>query len=122
MGPLQRCWLPLAIESEGNKVQVLLTPPLAFLIYIPIVLALVGLGKLLAGPEKPNPVKISIYGSGEVAPENAEAPGYRPFFLIAFFFAFLHLGMLVLGTGGQSRTEAIYLIGLLVGLLALMLG
>ncbi len=101
---------------------ILLSPPLAFLIYIPLIGVLVWLGKRLAGPEEANAVKSSVYGSGEVAPVNAEAPGYRPFFLIAFFFAFLHLGMLVLGTGGISGTEAIYLVGLLLGLVALMLG
>jgi NADH:ubiquinone oxidoreductase subunit 3 (subunit A) len=112
----------LAVENEGNNVNILLSPPLAFLIYIPIVLVIALVGKRLAGPAHASEMKSSIYGSGEIAPKGAEAPGYRPFFLIAFFFAFLHLGMLVLGTGGRSQTEAIYLIGLLVGLLALMLG
>jgi NADH:ubiquinone oxidoreductase subunit 3 (subunit A) len=112
----------LAHEHEDYAVNILLSPPLAFLIYIPLVLVIALAGKRLAGPENASEMKSSIYGSGEVAPKGAEAPGYRPFFLIAFFFAFLHLGMLVLGTGGRSQTEALYLIGLLVGLLALMLG
>jgi NADH:ubiquinone oxidoreductase subunit 3 (subunit A) len=100
----------------------ILTPPFAFLLYIPLVLIIIGIGKILAGPEHPSDVKSSLYGSGEEAPTYTAAPGYRPFFLIAFFFAFLHLGTLVLGTGGLTLVTGIYLIGLALGLIALLLG
>jgi len=44
---------------------IILTPPLAFLIYIPLVLIIFWIGKGLAGPEKPgSPLKRSLYGSG----------------------------------------------------------
>ena len=46
----------------------LLSPPLAFLAYIPIALVLLGIGRLLAGPASPNAVKTSVYGSGEASP------------------------------------------------------
>ncbi len=101
---------------------VILTPPVAFLIYIPLVLILLGIGKLLAGPEKPTDAKLSIYGSGEAPPTGAAAPGYRPFFLIAFFFAILHLGVLVLGTAELTLLSAVFLIGLIIALVALILG
>lgn len=101
---------------------VLFSPPVAILIYIPLVLLVVWLGKKMAGPEKPSEMKSSIYGSGEEAPVDAAAPGYKPFFLIAFFFAILHLGMLVLGSGEVNLTAALYLVGLVVGLIALILG
>ena len=58
---------------------IILTPPLAFLIYIPLVLIIFWIGKGLAGPEKPgSPLKRSLYGSGELAPTQIAAPGYRP--------------------------------------------
>lgn len=101
---------------------ILLSPPLAFLIYIPLVLVIVGIGRLLAGPEKSNAIKSSPYGSGEVAPTNLAAPGYKPFFVIAFFFAVLHLGMLVIGTGTLTPELIPYLVGLMVALVALILG
>lgn len=101
---------------------VILTPPVAFLLYIPLVMLIVWVGRKLAGPEKANPMKSSVYGSGEAPPTSAAAPGYKPFFLIAFFFAILHLGMLVLGSGPLSITSAAYLVGLLLALLALILG
>ena len=78
--------------------------------------------RLLAGPASPNAVKSSIYGSGEEAPTFLAAPGYRPFFLIAFFFAVLHLGMLVLGSGGLTPITGAYLVGLVLALIALILG
>jgi NADH:ubiquinone oxidoreductase subunit 3 (subunit A) len=102
--------------------KLLLTPPIAFLLYIPLVLILVWIGKQLAGPEKPSPEKSSLYSAGEKASTIAAAPGYRPFFLVAFFFAILHLGMLVLGVGNLSGPQAIYIAGLAVALLALILG
>lgn len=102
--------------------QFLLTPPVAFLIYIPLVLGIIWLGRQLAGPGKPSPEKSSIYGSGEKASSIAAAPGYKPFFLVAFFFAILHLGMLVLGTGQGQGPQAFYLVGLALALIALILG
>jgi NADH:ubiquinone oxidoreductase subunit 3 (subunit A) len=101
---------------------ILLSPPIAFLIYIPLMLILVWFGKQLAGPENANANKSSIYGSGEEAPEYSAAPGYKPFFLVALFFAILHLGMLILGLSDLSSTAMIYLAGLAIGLVALILG
>ena len=102
--------------------QFLLTPPIAVLVYIPLVLLIVWLGRQLAGPGKPSPEKSSVYGSGEKAPTIAAAPGYKPFFLVALFFAVLHLGMLVVGTGNMQGPQAIYIVGLMVALIALILG
>jgi NADH:ubiquinone oxidoreductase subunit 3 (subunit A) len=101
---------------------ILLSPPIAFLLYIPLVMVIVWVGKQLAGPAAPDASKSSSYGSGEKAPTMAAAPGYRPFFLVAFFFAILHLGMLVLGIGNLSWQHAIYIIGLALTLVALILG
>ncbi len=102
--------------------QILLTPPIAFLIYLVLVGILSGVGRVLAGPGTENPIKSSTYASGEVAPTRAAAPGYRPFFVIALFFAVLHLGVLILATGTFTPITVVYLIGLMLALLALILG
>jgi NADH:ubiquinone oxidoreductase subunit 3 (subunit A) len=107
---------------EEKPVEIILAPPIAFLIYLPLVGLITLLGKGLAGPEKSDPVKSSTYGSGEAAPTNLAAPGYRPFFLVAFFFAILHLGMLVLGSGTLANISPLYVVGLLFALAALVLG
>ncbi|HVN53241.1 MAG TPA: hypothetical protein VMT46_02840 [Anaerolineaceae bacterium] len=101
---------------------ILLSPPVAFLLYIPLVLVIVGLGRLLAGPAKENAMKTSLYSSGESAPTRAAVPGYKPFFVIALFFAILHLGILVVGTGSLSPMVGVYVVGLLLALFALLLG
>lgn len=102
--------------------QILLSPPIAFLIYIPLVLALFFIGKALVGKEHPTPEKSSLYASGEEAQTSMASPGYRPFFLIAFFFAVLHLGMLVVGSGTFSLNMLPYILGLALALVALILG
>jgi hypothetical protein len=38
-------------------------------------------------------------------------------YLCAFFFAILHLGVLMLGSGGLSALSGIYLVGLILALL-----
>lgn len=101
---------------------ILLSPPLAFLLYIPLVLVIVWIGQKMAGPGSASEAKSSAYSSGNESPTAAAAPGYRPFFLVAFFFAILHLGILVVGSGGLTGTTAAYLIGLILALVALILG
>ncbi|NDJ84464.1 MAG: hypothetical protein GYB66_01130 [Chloroflexi bacterium] len=102
---------------------VILIPPVAFLLYLGLVglLSLAG-RQLSAGSTLASPEKSSTYASGEAPPEYVAAPGYRPFFVIALFFAILHLGILVLGSGELSPEAGAYLIGLIVALLALILG
>jgi hypothetical protein len=42
--------------------------------------------------------------------------------VVALFFAILHLGALMLGTGGLTAMGIVFLVGLGLGLLALILG
>jgi NADH:ubiquinone oxidoreductase subunit 3 (subunit A) len=110
----------------------LLSPPVAILIYIPLVTLLAFFGRALASKGPDSPLKsgdmhtagmhTALYSSGEEAPGGFAAPGYQPFFLIALFFAILHLGILVMGRGGLTPISGVYLLGLVVALLALMLG
>jgi NADH:ubiquinone oxidoreductase subunit 3 (subunit A) len=103
--------------------QFLLLPPIAFLIYLVLVGLLSIFGKALTGRRKAaSALKSSTYSGGEAPPTRLAAPGYRPFFVVALFFAVLHLGVLVLSSGQPSPVMIIYLIGLLVALMALILG
>ncbi len=99
----------------------LLLPPIAFLIYLLLVGILSGIGRGLA-PHHPSAAKSSTYGSGEEVKPGTAVPGYRPFFLIALFFAILHLGVLMLGSSTFSPISLLYLAGLLLALFALILG
>ena len=102
--------------------QILLTPFVAFLIYLAVAALLYIAGRKLAGPAKLSLLKSSTYSSGEKSPTRMAAPGYRPFFVVALFFAVLHLGALVVGSGLASPAMLIYLLGLMLALLALILG
>lgn len=102
--------------------QIVLSPLIAFLIYLALVALLSLAGRKLAGPVKSSLLKSSTYSSGELPPTRLAAPGYRPFFVVALFFAVLHLGVLVLGSGFASPAMIVYLLGLMLALLALILG
>jgi NADH:ubiquinone oxidoreductase subunit 3 (subunit A) len=102
--------------------QILFTPLVAFLIFLVLAVLITILGRSLAGPSKYSRIKSSTYSSGELPPTMLAAPGYRPFFVVALFFAVLHLGVLVLGSGVASPVMRIYLLGLMLALLALILG
>lgn len=100
----------------------ILSAPIAFLIYIVLVTILSGFGRVLAGPAQATPVKASTYASGEKSPTHLAAPGYRPYFVVALFFAILHLGVLMIGSSNMSPIALVYLVGLILALLALILG
>ncbi len=102
--------------------EILVATPIAFLIYILLVSLLLGIGRVLAGSAHPSLAKSSPYASGEKSSRVASVPGYRPFFRVALFFAILHLGALVLATGGFTEMAGIYLLGLMFALIALILG
>ena len=99
-----------------------LAPPLALVVYGLAGLLLVGLGRLLAGPPRPNRLKSSPYASGEAAAPGSAAPGYGPYFVPALFFGMLHLGILVAATSGLTSALVLFLLGLLIALLVLVLG
>ena len=102
--------------------QLLLTPPIALLLYVVLVSILASIGRWMVGPVKESPAERATYASGEAPPRYTGTPGYRQFFVVALFFGILHLGVLVLGSEGQTLTAVIYLAGLFLALVALVLG
>jgi len=102
--------------------EVVLYPPIAFVIYLVLVGILAGVGLAFAVPSRANSVKASAYASGEAGENRRAAPGYRQFFVVALFFAVLHLGMLLAGSGGLTLVTGAYLVGLILALVALILG
>jgi NADH:ubiquinone oxidoreductase subunit 3 (subunit A) len=104
--------------------EVLLYPPIAFVVYLVLVGVLSGMGRALAVPahSHADATKSSAYASGEIGETYQAAPGYRQFFVVALFFAVLHLGMLLAGSSGLTMVTAAYIVGLIVALVALILG
>ena len=99
-----------------------LYPVIAFLVYLLLAAVLNWLAKSFAGDFPGSKLKRSIYSGGENPPASFAIPGYRQFFVIALFFAILHLGSLVIGNSGLTLTAGLYLGGLVLSLVALMLG
>lgn len=100
----------------------LLSPVVAFLIYFAVVSAVSGLGKLFSAQGRKSEFKSATYASGEENDPVPAAPGYRQFFVIALFFAILHLGVLMIGSSDLSSVAGLYLLGLILALIALILG
>ena len=100
----------------------LLAPPIAFLIYLVLVGILSGFGRMMAPSGQESAEKSSTYASGELASVNPAVPGYRQIFTAALFFAILHLGVLMLATGGLTPITGVYIVGLALALVALILG
>lgn len=100
----------------------LLTPLIAFLIYALAGSALSGLGRLFSAKGRESQFKSEAYASGEDHDPLPAAPGYRQFFVIALFFAVLHLGVIMVGSSDLSNVTIVYLLGLILALIALILG
>jgi hypothetical protein len=96
--------------------QIILTPPVALVIYFGLVAVIFGFGRMLAGRAHPSVEKSSTYGSGEASPGTHSLPGYRG------FFAVLHLGALMLGSSLLTPIALVYLAGLMLALVVLIIG
>jgi NADH:ubiquinone oxidoreductase subunit 3 (subunit A) len=101
---------------------ILLSPLVAFLIYFIVVAIISGLGKLFSATGRKTQFKTATYASGEANDPVPAAPGYRQFFVVALFFAVLHLGVLMIGSSNLSTVAGLYLLGLVLALIALILG
>jgi NADH:ubiquinone oxidoreductase subunit 3 (subunit A) len=100
----------------------IVSPVAVFAIYGVLVAILYFIGRGISATGKLSDFKVSGYASGEEQDTSNAAPGYRPFFIAALFFAVLHLGVLMLGTSGLAPVSLVYLGGLVLALLALILG
>jgi NADH:ubiquinone oxidoreductase subunit 3 (subunit A) len=100
----------------------LFSPPVAFAVYTLLVVALLIAAWSVSPKGHASTQKSSTYASGELAQAGTAAPGYRPFFMVAFFFAILHLGVLIVGSGGFTVVTGVYILGLIFSLAALALG
>ena len=100
----------------------ILTPVFAFLAYALAVSAVSGLARMFSAKGQKSQFKSEPYASGEDYDPVPAAPGYRQFFVIALFFAVLHLGIIMVGSSDLSSVTVIYLLGLMLALIALILG
>ncbi|MGB8980568.1 MAG: hypothetical protein WCC12_01715 [Anaerolineales bacterium] len=100
----------------------LLSPLIAFLIYLVVASIVYGLARVFSARGSRTEFKSTVYASGEEHDPIPAAPGYRQFFVVALFFAVLHLGVLMVGSSDLSPVAGVYLLGLILALIALILG
>ncbi|MBC8447994.1 MAG: hypothetical protein H8D78_09605 [Chloroflexi bacterium] len=103
---------------------ILLSPPVAFVVFLGLGYGIYRLGGAIAAPGKPHPGKRATYACGEDIPAQRVAPSYRDFFYLALLFAILHLAALVVATaprdGASAWLATIYLAGIGVSVYALI--
>ena len=106
-----------------TKFDVLLSPPVAFLIFLGLTFAIYGLGYALAPKLKSVGGKLKTYACGEDIPGVKIQWGYRLFFFIALFFTIMHVAALVMATVPAGKIlffSLIYLVMIFLSVVALI--
>ncbi len=79
-------------------IDILVSPPIAFLIFLALFYLLYWFGSLMAPKLKKVGGKLTSYACGEDVPGVKVQFGYRLFFFIALFFTMMHVAALVVAT------------------------
>ena len=89
----------------------LLAPPLAFLVFFILSILISFLAKLLSAKGKDSIGKNKPYACGEETTQNKVQPDYTQFFSFAFFFTIMHVVALIIATvpTGFSIMPIIYI-------------
>jgi NADH:ubiquinone oxidoreductase subunit 3 (subunit A) len=91
------------------NLDILLSPPIAFLLAMAITWLVYGFGALLGPALNPTPGKLEPYACGEDFEAEKFSFGYRRFFVAALFFTIMHVAVLSVATvpGGAVSFRAI---------------
>ena len=106
-----------------SRIDFLISPPVAFLIFLAIAFLVYALGSRLAPKLKKEGGKLATYACGEDLPGVKLQFGYRLFFFIALFFTMMHVAALVIATlpGGKIVFFGIiYLVMIFLSIMALI--
>jgi len=102
---------------------VLLSPPVAFFVFLAAAFGFYALGRGMA----PKPVKaggrVTTYACGENIPGVKIQFGYRLFFFVALFFTMMHVAVLVIATVPSGKIvffALFYLIMIFLSVMALV--
>ena len=106
-----------------NLMEILLAPPLAFLLFLAIFYVIYFLAGRMAPKLTAVGGKLKSYACGEDIPGAKVQFGYRLFFFIALFFTMMHVAALVIATipGGKVAFFGIlYLLMIFLSIMALV--
>ena len=100
----------------------LLAAPVAFLIYLMLVGILSGIRRCPGWFDENHCAQDQHLRRRRGTAREISGARTLRFFRVAFFFAVLHLGVLMLGSSGLTPIAGVYLVGLILALVALILG
>jgi len=106
-----------------QPLDILLSPPVAFLVFLAVFTLLYWIGGRMAPKANAVGGKRTTYACGEDIPGTKIQFGYRSFFMIALFFTMMHVSALVVATlpGGPIVFFGIFYLGMIfLSVLALM--
>lgn len=101
---------------------IILTPPVAFIIILGVTIGFTSLISRLSCKQKaPTKEMEKSYACGEDMPTNMAQPDYSQFFPFAFFFTILHVFALMIATVpiqtmGSFAIAVIYILGAITGM------
>jgi NADH-quinone oxidoreductase subunit A len=101
-------------------IDVLLSPPIAFLVFLAAAFLLYGFGRSLAPRVRKTGGKLATYACGEDIPGVKVQFGYRLFFFVALFFTIMHVAVLVIATVPSGRIALFALLYLAMIFLAIL--
>jgi NADH:ubiquinone oxidoreductase subunit 3 (subunit A) len=103
--------------------KILLSPPIAFMVFIGVGLLFYVLGRAMAPRTNMTEAKGTPYACGEDAPMQKAQVSYRLFFSLAIFFTVMHVAALVvatLPTGPIAWLGIVYLVIIMLSVFALV--
>ena len=106
-----------------SRFDFLISPPVAFLVFLFIGYLIYVLGGRLAPKLKKQGGKLATYACGEDLPGVKLQFGYRLFFFIALFFTMMHVAALVIATLPSGKIVffgIIYLVMIFLSIMALI--
>jgi len=103
-----------------NPIDVLIAPPVAFLIFLGLAALLYAAGRGMAPKLNKAGGKLTTYACGEDIPGTKVQFGYRLFFFVALFFTMMHVAALVIATVPSGRIALFALLYLAMIFLAVL--
>ena len=100
--------------------QLILAPPIAFIIFLVVAYLVYKWGGTLAIKKKVEGKKLATYACGEDIPSGKAQYAYQ-FFRIAFFFTILHVAALIIATVPSGRMAFLGIIYLLIVIAAVVI-
>jgi len=108
----------------GKTVDILISPPAAFLIFLVFFSVFYVLAGRISAAGKASQGKVTAYACGEDIPGFKFRFGFKMFFLVALFFTIMHVAALVVATvpgGPLNFLGIVYLTIVFLGITALVI-